>query len=196
MTIFKDYLAIDPFTRPGGYLRNDTLGVVLHWVAGQPKQTAKGIKNYFETLKGGPRYASSQYVIGWKGEVLQLMREQERAHHVGHAGKKDPVSGKFYTDYARNTFGIYANDPRFSPSYCTIGIEMCHEFPDGRFSKETLQSALELCIDIFKRYPKLDPYLHLTTHEKIVGWKFCPLWFHSHPEDLEDFKRGLVMALK
>jgi N-acetylmuramoyl-L-alanine amidase len=195
MEVMKDFLTIDPYTR-SGYKRTTTLAVVLHWVAGQPKQTAKGIRDYFESLKGGPKFASIQYVVGWQGEILQLMEENERAYHVGHAGKKDPVSGKFYTDEARALFGMYATNPDFSPSYCTIGIEMCQEHSDGRFSKDTLAATLKLCTDIFKRYPHFNPYVNLTTHEKITGWKPCPLWFHSHPEDFVDFQRGLAMGLQ
>lgn len=193
MTIIDDFLSIDRFTRIG-YKRLETKAVALHWVAGKPKQTAKNIKDYFESLKGGPRYASTQFIIGWEGEILQTMPDDERAHHVGHGGLKDPVSGKYYTDFARSFYGKYATDPNFSPSYCTIGIEMCHVSPDGRFTKETLSSAMDLCVYLFGKY-KLDPRIALLTHEMITG-KQCPYWFHKHPEDFQDFKNGLIMRLQ
>jgi N-acetylmuramoyl-L-alanine amidase len=192
--IKEDFLTPSQYTRPG-YKRAETLGVVLHWVAGRKKQTAKNIKDYFESLRKGPKYVSTQYVIGWQGEILRLMPDDERAYHVGHAGIVDPVSGKYYTDYARSAFGFYATNPKFSPSYCTIGIELCHSEDTGQFTKETLTSAKELCVYLFQKY-KLDPRYHLTTHEGIVGWKYCPLWFHKHPEDFVDFNNGLTMALR
>jgi N-acetylmuramoyl-L-alanine amidase len=192
MNIVKDYLTPNLFT---GYKRDKTLAIALHWPDGIIKQTAKGIRNYFDSLPAIKRYASTQFAIGWKGEIIQMMDIDKRAYHL-ESKKVDPVSGKLYTDYARSAFGIYATNPVYSPSYCTIGIEMCHEFPDGRFSRDTLQSVQDLCVYLFKMYPNLDPEKDLTTHEAVVGWKWCPLWFHSHPEDLDDFKHGVAMKLK
>jgi N-acetylmuramoyl-L-alanine amidase len=194
MNLTKDYLTINPSNRPG-IVRAETLAVVLHFVGGKSKQTAKQIRNYFESLANGPRIASAQFCIGWQGEIIQTMPENERAYHVGHAGVKDPASGKFYTDWARAKFGKYTTDPLFSPSYCTIGIEMCHTEQDGRFSKETLSACQDLCVYLFDLY-KLDPATDLTTHKLTVGWKQCPLWFCTHPEDFDDFRNGLSIRMK
>jgi N-acetylmuramoyl-L-alanine amidase len=195
MNIIDDFLTINPVTR-SGYKREETLAVVLHWVGGVAKKSAKGIRDWIESLKDGKQYLSIQYSVGWKGEIIRCMPDEERAYHVGCAGVPDPVSGKFYTDYARETFGKYATDNNYSPSYCTIGIEMCHMEDDGRFSKETLNSTMELCVSLFKKYPNLNPYKNLCTHQQIVGWKNCPLWFTSHPEDFKDFQHGLALNLK
>lgn len=193
MVITDNFLTVNKYIRPG-IKRKDTLAVVLHWVDGTAKKSALNIKDYFETLPAKQIYGSTQYVIGWQGEAIRMMPEAERANHCG-SMKIDPASGKIYTDLSRELFGFYATDPLYSPSYCTIGIEMCHEFSDGRFSKATLTSAMDLCVEIFKRYPNLDPMKHLVTHEEVVGYKFCPLWFVKHPNDFLDFKRGLAMRL-
>lgn len=194
MNLLKNFLTSGTSIRPG-LKREETLAVVLHFVGGRSKQTAKQIRDYFESLADSTRIASAQFCIGYQGEIVQTMPEDERAYHVGHAGIKDPASGKFYTDWAREKFGKYASDPNYSPSYCTIGIEMCHSETDGRFSKETLSSCQDLCVYLFDRY-KLDPSRDLTTHKAIVGYKSCPLWFCTHPEDFDDFKNGLVMRMK
>jgi hypothetical protein len=52
MNITKDYLTINPSNRPG-IVRAETLATVLHSVGGKSKQTAKQIRNYFESLANG-----------------------------------------------------------------------------------------------------------------------------------------------
>lgn len=200
MNMKDDHLTVNKYSRSGA-IRPDTLLTVLHYT-GAPGASAKQIRDYFESLKKGViengkmRYASSQYVIDMDGTVLRLMPDNEVAYHCGAGGKIDPVSGKLYTDYTREMIpSKYLTDP-YSASYVCIGIEMCHPDDSGKFTQATLDAAEELVVSLFKRYPELtNPNSHLTTHEHIVGWKSCPLWFARHPEDFQAFQSRVKARL-
>lgn len=200
MTIREEFLTVNPYSR-SGFPRPETLAVAVHWL-GNAGQTAEGARNYFEYLKNGiiengvHRFASTQYIVDFTGEVIQTMPEKEVAYHSGSGGKNDPASGKPYTDLARELFGVkYTNHP-YSPSYVTIGIEMCHPDWSGKFLSQTLDATKELIVGIFKRNPSLkDPVRQIVTHGQIVGWKQCPLWFSKHPDDFIAFKKDIAKML-
>jgi N-acetylmuramoyl-L-alanine amidase CwlA len=193
MKLVDDFLPVNKYTR-SGFQRPDTLAVVLHWPEA-PGQTAKNVRDYFYTLSSGksfhgkPKYASTQYIINMDGTVLRTMPDEEVAYHCGNGGKIDPVSGLFYTDIARALFiDRYLHDP-YSPSYASIGIEMCHYEWDGKWTDDTLEATAELVKSLFNRYPKLiDPYTQIITHNQVVGHKSCPKWFCEHPDDLKAFR--------
>ena len=95
--------------------------IVVHWV-GNANTTAINNRNYFESLKTKKIYASSHYIIGLDGEIIQCVPENEVAYHASQAN-----------------------------SY-SIGIECCHPDWNGKFNDKTYQSLIELCVDICKRY--------------------------------------------
>jgi N-acetylmuramoyl-L-alanine amidase len=201
MILKDDFLPINKWTR-SGFQRPDTLAVVLHWPEA-PGQTAKNVRDYFYSLSSGksfdgkPRYASTQYIVDLNGDVIRTMPDDEIAYHCGCAGKVDPTSGQFYTDQARALFlDRYLHDP-YSPSYVSIGIEMCHLTWSGKWSDETLEATAELVKSLFMyRYSKLtDPYTQIITHKQIVGHKQCPKWFCEHPEDLKLFQQRVDALL-
>jgi len=196
MKIIKDFLEINEYSRPGFKL-NDLKAVAIHWVE-NPGTSAKFNRNYFAIdIPKLKKYASAQYIIGLQGEILQTMEEDERAYAVGWANRVDPISNKPYTDFARNLFGnIYCEKP-YSPSYVTISIELCHLDKEGRFTKETINSAEDLITDIFKRNSnKLkDPLKQIVRHYDIVGWKDCPRWFVNNPFEFENFKERIKLKL-
>ena len=104
----------------------------------------------------------------------------------------DPVSGRIYTDLARDLFGDYAKQPqRISPNRCTIGIEMETVDDLGTYTPETVAAAIELCAYLCGQY-HLEPSTRIVTHNQIVGWKDCPRWMVNHPEDLEAFKAAVA----
>jgi N-acetylmuramoyl-L-alanine amidase len=199
MTIIKDFLTINPYSRSGQKME-EVRAVVLHWVA-NPGTSAKMNRDYFESLapgimqSGKLRYASTQYIVGLKGEILQMMPEMEVAYHVGAGGIVDPASGKVYTDLARKVFaGKYTNDlAHYSPSYACIGIETCHTDWMGSYTDETLQSTKELVADILKRHNLTAN--DILTHQLIVGYKNCPKWFVDHPEKLDQFKADVAKMI-
>jgi len=181
MNIQRDLLTVNPFSRPGKKL-SGVKAVVMHWVA-NTGSTAKQNRNYFESLKTqslnnpNARYASTQFIVGIEGEALQCVPCDEMAYHVG---------AKTYTPEALGRLGHYPNN-------CTIGIELCHPEDDGRFSAETLSTAVELCATLCIQF-NLDPLRDIWTHHGITG-KICPKWFVDHPEKFEDFKRDAAAAL-
>ena len=120
MEVQQKLLTINAYSRPGtkiGKIKN----IVIHWV-GNAGSTAIANRNYFEGLKDKKAYASSHYIIGLQGEIIQCVPETEVAYH-----------------------GNSAN------SY-SIGIENCHPDWEGKFNDKTYVSLVELCADLCKRY--------------------------------------------
>jgi N-acetylmuramoyl-L-alanine amidase len=201
LNIIEDFLTVNPYSR-SGYQRSDTQAIVIHYV-GKAKQSAKSVRDYFESLKigilvdGKPRYAGAQYIVGLAGEIVQTMSVNEIAAGCGWANKVDPISKKPYTDLARELFSPkYVLDRNYSPSYATINIEMCHTDDYGRFTEETVRATSELVASLFKQYGFTDVQKRLITHKQVVGWKDCPLWYSNHPEDLNTFKLRVESLLK
>lgn len=110
----KDYLTVNEWSRPGTPLERVN-AVVVHYV-GNPGTTAQANRNYFESLSSGADgvYASSHFVVGLEGEVLQCIPLTEIA-------------------YASNT----RNED-------TVAVEVCHPDETGEFSPVTYDRAVEL----------------------------------------------------
>ena len=110
----RDYLLVNPFSRPGTPLE-EVNAVVLHYV-GNPGTTAKANRDYFNTLALGRdgTYASSHFVVGLEGEVIQCIPLTEVA---------------------------YASNHRNSD---TVSIEVCHPDESGEFSEATEVRLIEL----------------------------------------------------
>jgi N-acetylmuramoyl-L-alanine amidase len=182
MNIQRDLLTVNPFSRPGKKL-SGVKALVIHWVA-NAGSTAKQNRNYFESLKdqslndASARYASAHFIAGLFGEVVQCIPAEEMAYHVG---------AKTYTPEALGRLGHYPNNR-------TVGIELCHPGPDGRFAIETLNAAAELC-GLLCIQTGLNPLADIWRHYDITG-KDCPKWFVERPEEFEEFKRGVVSAVK
>jgi N-acetylmuramoyl-L-alanine amidase len=168
MEIKEELLTINPYSRPGKELAA-VKGIVVHWVA-NPKTTAEANRNYFEILKTGKdgHYASAHFIIGLKGEVIQCLLETEVGYHVG---------ANTYTDRALKELSSYPNN-------CTIGIELCHTNWEGEFTRETLQAAKELILELCERYnlDKQNIYRHFD-----VTRKDCPRYFVTNKDQWEQF---------
>ena len=110
----RDYLLINEFSRPGTPLE-EINAVVIHYV-GNPGTTAKANRDYFNTLALGREgtYASSHFVVGLEGEVIQCI----------------PLTEVAYASKHRN------GD--------TVAIEVCHPDDTGAFSPETYARVVEL----------------------------------------------------
>lgn len=127
MEIKQMYLTPNAYSRPGTKM-SKVKGIVIHYV-GNAGSSAEANRNYFENLKSGLkmsngeyRYASSHYIVGLKGEVIECVPEIEVAYHASSANKDH------------------------------IGIEVCHPNADGKFSQVTYKSLIELIIDICKKH--------------------------------------------
>lgn len=175
------HLTRNQFSRPGRAL-DPLKAVIVHYV-GNSGQAADRVRAYFEGLKTQnaadstpDRSASAHYVIGFRGEIIQCIPENEVAYHCG----------GIYTPWAREYFGEYCTNPRKSPNLCTIGIELCHKDATGQPSIVTLSSARELIRDIFQRNKIHSPMTALFRHYDVTG-KDCPKWFVAHPDAWLDF---------
>lgn len=113
----QDFLAQNPYSRPGT-VREEVNNIVIHYVA-NPGTSARQNWNYFQSLANQQGeeekvYASSHYIIGLDGEILQCIPLEEVA---------------------------YANYPRNED---TISIECCHPDETGEFTAVTKSSLVRL----------------------------------------------------
>lgn len=114
-------LTVNPYSRPG-VKTNRITGIVLHYTA-NPGSTAMQNRDYFEGLKDSHQTkASSHFVIGIEGEIVQCIPTWEVA----------------YASNNRN------ND--------TVSIETCHLSKDGTYTKETYRSMVELTAWLCRKF--------------------------------------------
>ncbi len=113
LNIQTDYLTPNPYSRPQTRLQG-VEGVVVHYTA-NPGTSAANNRSYFEGLANKhTTYASSHYIIGLEGEVLQII----------------PLTEVSYASNERN------DD--------TVAIECCIPDETGKFSDATYTSAVTL----------------------------------------------------
>lgn len=111
--IRQDFLTPNPYSRPQDPLET-VHGIAIHYVANK-NTTAKNNRDYFENLKNTrEREASSHFIIGLDGEVIQALPLTEIAYAVKHRNRD------------------------------TISIECCHPDETGEFSEATYQSLIRL----------------------------------------------------
>ncbi len=135
----QDFLTVNEWSRPGTELEHIN-GVVIHYV-GNPGTTARANRNYFESLSSGAEgtYASSHFVVGLEGEVIQCV----------------PLTEVAYASNQRN------DD--------TLSIEVCHPDETGEFSPVTYDRVVELTAWLcrtFKLDPSRDVIRHYDVTEK------------------------------
>lgn len=121
MNIEQRLLTPNPYSRPQKKLVKITK-IAIHYV-GNAGSSALANRNYFESLKDKKTtYASSHFIVGLNGEIIQCVLETEIA----------------YTTNEANSY--------------SIGVECCHPLSDGKFNDKTNQSLIELCADLCTRY--------------------------------------------
>ncbi|MCR4674660.1 MAG: peptidoglycan recognition protein family protein [Lachnospiraceae bacterium] len=119
--ITEEFLTVNEYSRPQIAL-NEVNGIVVHYTA-NPGTTADNNRSYFEGLAtSGETYASSHFIIGLEGEVVQCVPLTEIA-------------------YASND----RNDD-------TISIECCHEDETGEFNEETYATLVHLTAYLMGQY--------------------------------------------
>ena len=126
ITIQTKLLEKNEFSRPGIPLKK-VRGIVIHYTA-NPGTDAMDNRNYFNNLiksnqnRQQKTYASSHFVIGLEGQIVQCIPLDEIA---------------------------YASNERNSD---TISIECCHPDKTGEFTKATKKSLTELAAYLCLRY--------------------------------------------
>ena len=110
----EDLLPVNQWSRPGITLERIE-GVVIHYV-GNPGTTAQANRNYFASLASGEEgtYASSHFIVGLEGEVVQCV----------------PLTEIAYASNERNAD--------------TVSIEVCHPDETGKFSQTSYDRCVEL----------------------------------------------------
>ena len=136
----QDLLPVNDWSRPGLPLE-EINGVVIHYV-GNPGTSAQANRNYFASLSSGEEgtYASSHFIVGLEGEVIQCIPLTEIA-------------------YASNE----RNDD-------TVAIEVCHPDETGAFSDVTYARVVELTAWLcrtFRLDPEEDVIRHYDVSGKI-----------------------------
>ena len=116
-----ELLPVNPYSRPGIPLEQVN-GIVIHYV-GNPGTTAAQNHSYFENLaQTGETYASSHFLVGLEGEVIQNV----------------PLDEIAYCSNQRNED--------------TISIECCHPDDSGAFNQATYDSLVRLTRWLMEAY--------------------------------------------
>lgn len=111
--ISEQFLPVNPYSRPKTALK-EVNNIVVHYTA-NPGSTAKNNRDYFESLAAsGATYASSHFVIGLEGEIIQCI----------------PLDEISYCSNNRN------DD--------TVAIEVCHPDESGKFTDESYEALVKL----------------------------------------------------
>lgn len=119
--VTEDFLTPNSYSRPGLELKK-VKGIVIHYV-GNAGSSAKENRDYFENLKDNhERKASSHFIVGLSGEIIQCIPLDEIA---------------------------YASNERNKD---TISIENCHPGEDGKFNQKTYDSLVDLTGELCIRY--------------------------------------------
>lgn len=126
ITIEQRLIQKNQYSRPGISLKR-VKGIVVHYTA-NPQSDAMDNRNYFNNLaqenigRENPTYASSHFIIGLDGKIVQCIPLGEIA---------------------------YASNNRNSD---TIAIECCHKDSSGKFTKMTYKALVELLVYLCVRY--------------------------------------------
>lgn len=117
----EDFLTLNEYSRPGEPLERVD-NIFVHYTANAGTSAAQN-RSYFEQLKDThERYASAHFIIGYEGEILQVIPLNE----IGCAVQ--------------------------SRNYDSISIECCYLAADGSFTKETYESLINLLAWLLKTY--------------------------------------------
>ncbi len=121
LEVSEMFLTKNEYSRPGTKLKWVN-GIVIHYTA-NPGTTARNNRDYFEGLKDSKETsASSHFIIGLHGEVIQCIPLNEIA---------------------------YASNKRNKD---TISIECCHPDESGKFNDATYDSLVKLTAWLCGKY--------------------------------------------
>lgn len=148
------------YSRPGIELK-EVKGIVVHYTA-NPGTTARQNRDYFAGLAETKlTKASSHFIIGLRGEIVQCIPCQEIA-------------------YASN-----------SRNKDTISIECCHPDEEGKFNDRTYQSLVELVTWLMGRYHLTtdDVIRHYDVTQKLCPKYYVehPVAWDQFKEDLNNY---------
>lgn len=164
----------------GGARRKPVAYIVVHYTA-CPNASARAVIKAWERS----RSASSHYVVDLDGEVVEAMKPEYIAYHVG--------DGEVRAGYARaNTAAQWHLDhPTFSGNSNSVGVDVCCtkdstksrrvEDSDWRVPDLCRLSLVGLLAQLCVRF-QLDPRKNILRHADATG-KPCPRPWVSLPTD-------------
>lgn len=158
-------LTNNEYSRPGIAI-DQVAGIVVHYTA-NPGSSAQANRNYFEGLKdSGERKASSHFVIGLDGEIIQCIPSSEIS---------------------------YASNDRNKD---TLSIECCHPDESGAFNSATYTSLVRLVAWLCKRFDleAADVIRHYDVTGKICPKYFVDhedAW-EQFRQDISDYKNKII----
>lgn len=162
MEIKQMLLTPSKYNRPQAKIK--PRAIAWHYV-GNPNTSAIANRNYFESLKSGKlnskgkaTYASSHFIIGLKGEILQLIPEDEKSFCTNQAN-----------DY-------------------TISVECCHPDSTGKFTEETYRSMIWLGKYLMNKHGIRENIRHYDVTKKVCPKWFVdnPSEWEKFKERLEE----------
>lgn len=129
--IEEDFIVENEFSRPGEPLEKIEK-IFIHYTA-NPGTSAAQNRSYFASLaETGETSASSHFVIGYEGEIIQCLPLDE----IGYAVKEN--------------------------NFDSVSIECCYQDEDGKFTKKTYNQLIELVTWLLHEYnlTPADVYRH------------------------------------
>ncbi|MBQ6554298.1 MAG: N-acetylmuramoyl-L-alanine amidase [Firmicutes bacterium] len=169
MIIKQMLLVPNPYSRPQTALKS-VKKIAVHYI-GNAGTSAAANRNYFNNLaQTRATYASSHYIIGLEGEIIQCVPENEIA-------------------YCTNSANSYS-----------ISIENCHEHADGKFNAKTLASLTVLCAHLCEKYdldPLKDIIRHydVTGKRCPLWWVVHPEEFAEFKRSVKEKMRKEVLDM-
>lgn len=143
--------------------------IILHFTAGASLFTTV---NWFQNPRAG---VSAHYVVGRKGEIVQMVHEHEKAWHAGQASLQgDPRVNSMSIGIEIVNWGklekhdgvFYCWPGGYTRKYDVPKYGKPFEAPDGTYwapyTEEQVEAVIELCREIVSRYPDI-------TIDRLVG---------------------------
>lgn len=138
----------NPFSRPGIPMK-EVRAVVIYDV-GIPGASALTNRMYFDSLAQQQLgdaipdvYASSNYIVGLRGEILRIVPEGEAARHSTRISTE--LARKLFADGKEGNVRVSVNDR-------SISITYCHPTVAGDLMPATTESLASLVADILDRH--------------------------------------------
>ena len=173
VNLIKLPLTPNQWSRPGKPMRR-IKGLVVHWFE-KPRQSARGVRDYFELRKDGKHGYGSAHVCIDPDCVIECVPESEMAYHVG---------SHSYSEMAKRRFGPYPNN-------CLLGGEWYHLDWNGMPDSSTWHNAVEWYGRKALKYG-LNPIEDIVNHTEVTGKMTsrgpCHKWFYTRMEEFDRFR--------
>ena len=135
LDIQQQLLTVNTDGNRSGRKLNSVRSVVMHWT-GVPGQTAQQTRNFFALSSTA---TSAHYVVGQKGEIIQMIPDDEVAYHAGGVGK---ALTNFAKEHYKTPNGTVV------PNLYTIGIEVNPDTAAGSYTKAAYKNSAALAAKV------------------------------------------------